>query len=263
MATLQEKTDKLKEHLRELGSVAVAFSAGVDSALLLKVAHDTLGDKCIAVTAKHPTFFSSDFEMSQAFCRDEGIEHIILEKDTLADKKVRENSKLRCYYCKLLLMQGLLDVAKERGIPYVIDGTNVDDKGDYRPGMKALAELKIISPLMEAGFHKNDVRDLAKELGLPVWNKPENACLATRIPYGEEITVPKLQMIEQGEEKIKEFVTGHVRVRMRGKDAKIEVDAKEISRIMKNDVMSEVFDHLTGLGFEGVELDIMGYRRGG
>ena len=146
---------------------------------------------------------------------------------------------------------------------HMVDFTNVDDKGDYRPGMKALAELKIISPLMEAGFHKNDVRDLAKELGLPVWNKPENACLATRIPYGEEITVPKLQMIEQGEEKIKEFVTGHVRVRMRGKDAKIEVDAKEISRIMKNDVMSEVFDHLTGLGFEGVELDIMGYRRGG
>ena len=196
---IRDKYDKLKAYLRELGSVAVAYSSGVDSTFLLKVAHDELGDNAIAVTSKSSVFPKRELDEAIAFCEREGIKHIIIEYDELSVEGFKSNPKNRCYLCKSALFTRIIDVAKENGIAYIAEGSNLDDEGDYRPGLMAVAELGIKSPLRHAELTKDDIRELSKELGLPTWDKPSFACLASRFVYGETIDEDKLSMVDRAD----------------------------------------------------------------
>ncbi|MDE6032197.1 MAG: ATP-dependent sacrificial sulfur transferase LarE [Oscillospiraceae bacterium] len=224
MDELHEKKQRLEAILNELGSVAVAFSSGVDSTFLLKIAHDILGEKAVAVTARSCFFTVREFNEAKAFCENEGIEQIVAETDELSIDGFNQNPPNRCYLCKRELFKKFRQIAEERGIPYVVEGSNVDDTGDYRPGLIAVAELDIKSPLREAGFTKDDIRRLSKDMGLPTWDKPSFACLASRFVYGETITREKLSMIERAEQKLLDLGFRQVRVRIQGNIARIEID---------------------------------------
>ena len=200
MDTLHEKKKKLDDYLKELGSVAVAFSSGVDSTFLLETAQDVLGNHVIAVTAKSCSFPERELKEAQAFCTQEGIKHVIIESEELSIDGFRSNPKNRCYLCKHELFTRIKQVASENGIEYVAEGSNVDDNGDYRPGLKAVEELGIKSPLRHAGLTKSEIRELSKEMGLPTWDKPSFACLASRFVYGETINEKKLKMVEDAEQ---------------------------------------------------------------
>ena len=260
--TLSEKYDFLKSYINELGSVAVAFSSGVDSTLLLKVAHDELGDKCIALTGSSESFPQTEQEESNSFCEKEGIQQVLFFSNELQNEDYAKNPKDRCYHCKHILFSTMQKLAKENGVSYVLEGSNVDDLGDYRPGLNAIAELGIKSPLREAGLTKDEIRQLSKQLDLPTFQKQSFACLASRIPYGERITAEKLKRIEDAEDFLKKKGFSYYRVRIQDKLARIEVLPKDIERFMEESLRNEVVAYFKQLGFLYVTLDLQGYRTG-
>ncbi|MBQ7615956.1 MAG: ATP-dependent sacrificial sulfur transferase LarE [Butyrivibrio sp.] len=258
----QEKLEKLKEYIRGLGSLAVGFSSGVDSALLLFVAHEVLGDKAIAVTEADPAMPGRELDEAKAFCKERDIRHIICSVNPFKDNEYKYNGPDRCYFCKRGIFSEIKRIAAENGIEYVAEGSNMDDLGDYRPGLRAVEELNVESPLREAGLTKADIRAISKVLGLPTWSKPAYACLATRLVYGEEITEEKLRMIEQAEQFLIEHGFLQERVRMHGNLARIEVPAKDIPLLAGEEIREELYKRFKEIGFMYVTLDMRGYQMG-
>jgi len=259
---LIEKTAKLKSILQGMKSVLVAFSGGVDSALVLAVAHSVLGEKVLAVTADSPSLPRSELEETRELAQTLGIRHRVVPTEELASPNYNQNPIDRCYFCKSELYTQLHKIARETGSLHILNGTNTDDLGDYRPGLKSAEENGIRSPLWEAGFSKEDVRALAKELGLPLWDKPAAACLSSRIPYGQPVTRKKLNLIEQAEDFLKSRGYRQVRVRHHGDLARIELGQEDLKRFITEETDSSVSHHLMELGFRDVTLDIKGYRTG-
>lgn len=257
---LQEKFDKLKEYLEELGSVAVAFSSGVDSTFLLKAAHEVLGDKCIAITVKSHAFPKREFIEAKEFCEKEGIRHFIAEVDEMQVEGFQKNPPNRCYFCKREIFRNIQRLAEANGISYVAEGSNMDDNGDYRPGMIAIAELGIKSPLRKAELYKSEIRYLSKMMELPTWEKPSYACLASRFAYGEPITREKLDMVDQGEQLLLNLGFRQMRVRIHGTMARIEVLPDEFGKLMEN--REKIVTEFKSFGFTYVSMDLQGYRTG-
>ena len=257
-----EKHEKLKEIIKNMGSLAVAFSGGVDSTYLLRTAHDALGDKAIAVTIKSPSFPEREYHEATEFAQRLGIKHITVEAEESDIELFADNPPDRCYICKKAIFKKVMSKAAEAGISNIADGSNVDDLGDYRPGLKALKELGIRSPLVEAGITKQEIREFSQGLGIPAWDKPAYACLATRIPCGEKITMSKLKMVELAEQFLFDLGFKQVRVRHHGDIARIEVESSERFRFFDEQIMDRINDELHSIGFRYVSMDLGGYRMG-
>ena len=258
----KNKLSKLRSIISDLGSLAVGFSGGVDSSFLLAVAKEELGDRLIAVTGADASVPEREVNEAKEFCRERGIRHIICKINPLEDEEYRKNGPDRCYFCKRGIFGKINEIALENGIEYLAEGSNMDDLGDYRPGLKAVEELSVKSPLREAGLYKSDIRLLSKAMGLPTWSKPAYACLASRFVYGEEITEKKLHMIDKAEQFLIENGFFEERVRMHGNIARIEVPAADIPRLASDEIRSAVYEEFKKLGFLFVTLDMKGYRTG-
>ena len=259
---IQEKYNALKNYLAELKSVAVAFSGGVDSTFLLKTAHDVLKSQAIAVTASSVSFPERELKEAQDFCSNNGVTQIIVNSNELDIPGFKDNPKNRCYLCKKDLFTKILAVAHEHNIAHVVEGSNLDDLGDYRPGLQAIKELNIKSPLREAGLTKSDIRELSRELNLKTWDKPSFACLASRFVYGERITPERLKMIDEAEEFLLNMNFKQVRVRFHNDIARIEILPEEFNKLLENNTREKIYDRLKNLGFKYVTLDLRGYRTG-
>ncbi len=261
---LREKYQKLCSIIKSIGKVCVAYSGGVDSALLLKVCRDTLPDKkqLLAVTAVSATYTASEKDKASHLARLMDTKHIFLETSETDDASFTENNPERCYYCKKNFYKELVNVAHVYGFAVICDGSNIDDLSDYRPGKRAAEEYGIRSPLREAGFSKEDIRALSRELGLTEWDRPANPCLASRIPYGNTITIKKLSAIEQSEEFLHSLGFKTVRVRHHGEMASIEVPRNEIPRLMEDLLRGRIVEKLKEQGFSWICADLEGYRMG-
>ena len=257
-----EKLNKLKMDIKKMGSMVIAFSGGVDSTFLAKVAHDVLKDKVIAVTARSSTYPEREFKEALDLVREFGVNHLVIVSEELDIEGFSGNPINRCYFCKKELFSKIMEVARNNNMVFIADGSNVDDLDDYRPGLIALEELKIISPLKDAEMTKEDIRILSKELGLPTWDKPAFACLASRFPYGHEITGEKLGMVDQAEQFLLDLGFRQVRVRHHGDVARIEVPAKDRKSFFNEDFMDKVNEKFKEIGFAYTALDLRGYRTG-
>jgi uncharacterized protein len=262
-SSAKEKYEKLKAILKDVGRVLVAFSGGVDSTLLLKVAQDTLGNKnVLAVTALSPLYPERELQGVKKLIQALGARHRLIHSNELEIPGFSKNPPNRCYYCKSKLFGELLELAKEETISVVIEGSTLDDDQDHRPGKRAMQELGIRSPLKDAGFTKTEIRELSRALGLPTWDKPSFACLASRFPYGEEITEEGLRMVDQAEDFLFGLGFKQVRVRHYGNLARIEILTEEMERLMNGALRNKVVDRLKGMGYRYITLDLQGFRSG-
>ena len=260
---LLDKYDQLKAYLKGLGAVAVAFSSGVDSTFLLFAAHEAMGEKAIAVTASSCLFPKRELHEATEYCKKLGITHYTVEEDVFTIEGFDKNPPDRCYRCKYKLFESFLDLAKEHGIEFVVEGSNLDDTGDYRPGLKAIAELGILSPLREVGFTKSEIRQLSEHFGIPTAKKASFACLASRFPYGETISVEKLGMVDKAEQYLLDQGFKQFRVRIHGVDvARIEVLPEDFERFMDSNFRDNIYKVFKECGFNYVSLDLKGYRTG-
>lgn len=262
MEQIQEKFENLQRSLLQLGRVAIAFSGGVDSTFLLETAHRVLGDGVIAVTAASCSFPERELKEAKAFCAERGIAHVVCQSEELDIEGFRQNPTNRCYLCKHELFEKIWKIAEERGFDAVAEGSNIDDNGDYRPGLMAVKELGVRSPLREAGLNKEEIRALSKEMGLPTWNKQSFACLSSRFVYGETISEEKLGMVDQAEQLLLDLGFHQVRVRVHGTIARIELLPEEFQAVLEEDKRTLICRRLKELGFSYVTLDLMGYRTG-
>lgn len=259
------KYNSLLSILSNYGRVAVAFSSGVDSTFLLYAARAALSDNVVALTAASPVFPKRELNEAIDYCKRLGVEHRLIDIDELEIEGFAENPKNRCYICKKSLFAAFKKAADDMGIGVVLEGSNRDDEGDYRPGLLAIRELDIKSPLREADLYKDDIRALSVHFGLPTWDKPSFACLASRFPYGEMISYKKLEMVDKSEQLLLELGFKQFRVRIHGEDtfiARIEVPEDDIERFMQRDVRTKVNSELVRFGFSYVSLDLRGYRTG-
>jgi uncharacterized protein len=259
--TLNEKYRRLIALLKERGDAAVAFSGGVDSSFLCYAAHEALGDRAIAITVASPMLPKSEMDCAREVAAKVGIRHFFIE-ETEIDEEVAANPKERCYFCKKIEFSAITGEAKKHGVHTVLDGSNMDDPGDYRPGLKALEELEIFSPLRAAELGKAEIRELSRRFDLPTWDKPAFACLASRIPYGERIDRKKLSRIEQAEETLRHAGFRQFRVRSHGDIARIEVAPEERRRFFNEKTLDSLSRELKALGFLYVALELEGYLMG-
>ncbi len=257
---MDEKLKQLEERLRAMERVIVSYSGGVDSTLLLKVAHDCLGENVLAVTVVSPTMPSHERKEAELLAREIGARQVVMEGQEMSDPDYVSNSTERCYFCKGKICDQLLDYARREGYRYILDGANADDLNDHRPGQRAARERGMRSPLQKVGFTKAEIRHLARALGLPNWDKPSAACLASRIPYGTPITRETLAQIEQAEASLRKLGFGQLRVRHHEQVARIEVEVSEFERVLAN--RSAITTALRKLGYTHVTLDLSGFRSG-
>lgn len=248
--------------LKGYGSVAVAFSGGVDSTFLLKAAHEALGENTVAVTAAIEAVPECELEAAKAFCAALGVRHIIVKPDVMTLPGFYENPPDRCYHCKKRIFTALMEAARASGAAVVAEGSNLDDEGDYRPGMRAITELQVKSPLREAGMTKTMIRSLSRELGLDTWDKPSCACLASRFAYGERITSEGLRRVDAAEAFLHDLGFRQVRVRVHGTLARVEAEPEDIPLLAAPETREQVDAKLRALGFSYVALDMKGYRTG-
>ncbi len=260
--TISEKYVKLQNILRQMGEAVVAYSGGVDSAFLLKVATDVLGKKAYGVLAVSPTYPSREFEKAKNLAKSIGAQLEIIQTHETENNDFLKNPVNRCYFCKSELFDKILKIAENKTYHHLVDGSNTDDLMDYRPGIKALKERGVRSPLQEAGLNKDDIRQLSRQLGLPVWNKEALACLSSRFPYGERIDLNKLRMVDSIENFLQDLGFRNIRARHQDKTLKIEVDSSDIKNFLSDELRMKVVHHVKNLGYQYVTLDLEGYRQG-
>ena len=259
---IEQKWDRLRTLLRGIECAVLAYSGGVDSSLLLRAAAEIMGHRLIAVTAISETYPPGELEAAKEFTRTLGVTHRILRTQELASEEFARNSPERCYFCKKELYGKLKKIAENEGISCILDGSNADDLDDHRPGRKAAEEFSVRSPLVEAGLSKSDVRELARFLNLPVWDKPSLACLSSRIPYGTRITPDIIETVKTAEYHLRILGFRQVRVRHHGDIARIEIDREEFGQLLSGDAIEKITAALKGLGYIYVCLDLEGYRTG-
>jgi len=259
---VEEKLEQLKKTLREMGTVLIAYSGGVDSSFLAVTAHEVLGQNSLAVFASSPVAPPMEKEAAGSLAHQFGLRFRIIESNEMDNPDFVANPTERCYYCKRELFSELKPIALAEGLKWVADGTNADDLSDYRPGRKASAEAGIRSPLLEVGLTKAEIRQLSHAQGLPTWDRPASPCLASRIPYGTPVTAETLNKIARGEKYLHSLGLRQVRLRHHGDIARIELDQPDMAKIIKTDIRQGIIEHFKALGYKYVTLDLTGYRTG-